>query len=279
VGTSVAFELAHLTRESPMSNLCKTFQSIARKTWARIGKGRRVQHQLLEDTLSDLACLQLKSKHPSEIITRTFNKVQEGVTGADWEWWLSDPSRRLWRGLRVQAKVLNVASGRFEQLHYVTRRGISQIDLLEADAARHRAVPLYALYLESPMLLVRKNPQGWPCLSYPFTPQLFGCAITSTSAVRSINRRDGLHDVIPFAHPWHCLVCCNGYGGGSLPERADHFLLERSLASREGSSVLDTAQLPLHVRRILDEPGRNEVDMDPPDARIGRVTLISDAAI
>jgi hypothetical protein len=76
--------------------------------------------------------LELKIKHPREIITTTFTKPKEAVTGADWEWRLTGPSDD-WLGFRVQAKVIELQSSRYEHLHYKNpKKPDFQADLSEA---------------------------------------------------------------------------------------------------------------------------------------------------
>jgi hypothetical protein len=262
-----------------MSSLCATFRQLAVETWNRIGQGRLVGHQLLEDTITDLICLELKTRHPTAITTYTFNKVTEGTTGADWEWWLSDPLRKQWLGIRVQAKILHTASSRFKQLHYVTSSKGPQISLLESDAASNGAIPLYCLYLEFDSRLSGVTASPWPCPTFAHAPDLWGCALCSTSNIRKLKSRDGLADVLPFANPWHCLVCCSGYGGDSLPARAAGLLTRTQLIGEASGRQLKTReQLPEYVRRLAEEGGASIEDLQTQDERLGRVTLIFEPA-
>ena len=90
-------------------------------------------HQPLEETFTDLNILELKCRHPTEIYSEVFTKRREGVNGADWEWWLTNKSRSLWLGLRVQAKVLHLANNTFEHLHYRRRKTKTyQLHMLQA---------------------------------------------------------------------------------------------------------------------------------------------------
>ncbi len=75
-------------------------------------KGRWLQRVSItkpsEETFTDNIMLDLKLKHPVEIFTRPFNKREEGVSGADWEWSLTNATEDSWLSLRVQAKILNL---------------------------------------------------------------------------------------------------------------------------------------------------------------------------
>ena len=75
------------------TTLCETFRSLAFRTFEQMGRARRVGHQPLEETFTDTNILELKDRHPAEIFCQTFTKPQEGINGADWEWWLTDASK------------------------------------------------------------------------------------------------------------------------------------------------------------------------------------------
>src|SRR5690349_12453538 len=110
--------------------LCDTFKKQSSTTWNLLLKARRVKSQLLEETLTDVNLLEFKIKHPREIITKTFTKPKEAVTGADWEWWLTGPSGD-WLGFRLQAKVIELQSSLYEHLHYKNpKKPDFQADLL-----------------------------------------------------------------------------------------------------------------------------------------------------
>jgi len=65
--------------------LCDTFRGRALWTWDMLARGRSVDCQIGEETLTDLNILELKIRHASEVYTRTFSKPEEGLNGADWE--------------------------------------------------------------------------------------------------------------------------------------------------------------------------------------------------
>ncbi len=62
---------------------------LSKETWEKIEHSKTVSFQLKEETLTDQDLLGLKSQHPNEIHIRVFNKYEEGMNGADWEWWLT----------------------------------------------------------------------------------------------------------------------------------------------------------------------------------------------
>ena len=133
-------------------SVCDTFRMRAFATWDLLGRAFAVASPIGEETITDLNLLELRSRHPQEVITRSFSKRAEAAEGADWEWWLTGTSRR-WFGLRVQAKVIDVGTVTFPHLHY--RRGARasyQCDQLirRALTATPPRLPIYCLYCHWP---------------------------------------------------------------------------------------------------------------------------------
>lgn len=245
-------------------SLCETFRSLAFLTYTQLAKGRRVGHQPLEETFTDLNILELKDRHPSEIYSKTFSKNREGVNGADWEWWLTNSSRSLWLGLRVQAKVLHLATDSFPHLHY--RSGAPktyQLNKLTSESARDGLFPLYCFYTHGS----HSNPSFQPCKSFPYAPESYGCALTSVDHIADLQAAGEVHDlasVMSAAVPWHCLVCCSGYSKGDLPTRAWAYLqatfeISESAKLKEGIRRGPRAFPPRHVLDALE--GREAEDL------------------
>lgn len=206
--------------------ICDTFRAIAAKTHGHLVLAESASHQPLEETLTDINILQLKLRHPKEVYSQLFNKRREASTGADWEWWLTNARRTAWLGLRVQAKMLHLLSDTYPHLHYVSGKPpVSQVSRLISDAAGYGLTPLYCLYLRLSSAVSMKS--STRCRSLAYAPEHFGCSLAPAIHVRNLqvsgNHCD-LHSVLAGSHPWHCLVCCRGYGGSDLPSRAEAFL-------------------------------------------------------
>ena len=246
-------------------SLCETFRSLAFSTHAQLAKGRRVGHQPLEETFTDLNILELRDRHPSEIYSKTFSKRREGVSGADWEWWLTNRSRSSWLGLRVQAKILHLATDSFPHLHYKSGTPKTyQLSKLKSEAARDRLFPIYCFYTHGTDL---KTASGPTCLSFPYAPESYGCALTSITHVENLQATGEVHDllsVMSAAVPWHCLVCCTGYSNGDLPTRARAYLqatfkITESDAKDKAAGLELRSSPPGHVLDALE--GRETEDL------------------
>jgi hypothetical protein len=184
-------------------HLCHTFLTLAVETHDRLNAARSVGHQLLEETITDLNILALKSLHPTEIYCQTFSKPQEGINGADWEWWLTNPTRSRWLGLRVQAKVLELKSDTFAHLHYRPKRGRAyQSTRLKAAAEADGLIPLYCMYAHPPA-----SAAGWAIHG---SSEAYGCALLQVKEVERLRRRGKSNDFVSVMSrtvPWSCLVC------------------------------------------------------------------------
>ena len=259
-----------------MDPLCATFRELAFETWRRLGNGRRIGHQMLEETITDLNLLEIKSRHPHEVWTQQFSRPAEAVEGADWEWWFTDASRSRWFGCRVQAKIINFANDRFEHLHYRNRTTGYQADTLIDRCDRHpwRPVPLYVLYTHWSSAPQQPNaPRIWKHL--PLSRESFGCSVMGARRVKShrINNshaRD-LDALFPDMYPWHYLVC-RGSDQRFLPDRVrsvcEHLILRAGgddPETPEYSEIYPVLGEPPHyVRQTLE--GRR-TDSDDPSLR------------
>lgn len=252
-------------------SLCKTFLSLAFSTHHRLARARRVLHQPLEETFTDLNILELKSRHSTEIYSEVFSKRREGVNGADWEWWLTNNSRNSWLGLRVQAKVLHLAKNTFEHLHYRDKKTkIYQLHKLQTEAARHGLVPLFCIYVNG---ISRKNLQGRQCLNPAYATQSYGCSLVSSAHVARLQaaaETKDLYSVMREAIPWHCLVCSNCQPqGADLPTRAwaylqNNFVEMRNIATDDAESEIMPGPRPYppnYVHNVLE--GRINEDEPP----------------
>jgi hypothetical protein len=92
--------------------------------------------------------------------------------------------------------------------------------------------------------------------------------------LRSMPSAIGANDIIPFATPWHCLVCCNGYATGDLPARARAFWLHRqgepATAEDEIPELTDTP--PNYVSALM----RGELLELPNDPALRTVTVFKE---
>ncbi len=233
--------------------LCDTFRKLSFETWYKLYSAKTVDMQLGEETITDINLLELKLKHGNEIITKTFTKPKESNTGADWEWWLTGKSKK-WLGIRIQAKILNHKTNKYEHLHYYknnkqkTKKYQSDRLVKSSMSDSIKRIPLYCLYSYWDNLNYNVK---WKCGSYPEVIDSYGCSFISAYDVVKLRQGNkcNLSDVLDYMIPWHCIICCKGFGGDDLPSRALNTIMELTKIS---SIVENPKNKPKF--KLYDEP-------------------------
>ena len=252
--------------------------------WDNLREARNCEHQIGEESLTDLILLRFKKHGQGKIAVQTFTRHQESVNGSDWEWWFTGPSGK-WIGMRVQAKVINLESKEYEHLHYKNNNGF-QVDLLLQDAKTHQLVPLYCMYSNwDPK--ERKIVQF--CKSYKASVRHYGASILSPRVVVNLrnNNQKHLDHIIDKLSPLHCIFCCTGYADADLPHRALRWLAgEKLITTLVNGEIIrpDEPEFylkdepPYYVKQLLD----NELNVefiDIPDNRLKRVSVFEEISL
>ncbi len=277
--------------------LCDTFRSRAFLTWDMLARGRSVDCQIGEETLTDINILELKIRHSSEIYSCTFSKTEEGSNGADWEWWFTGSSGK-WIGFRVQAKVIDIQKNSFNHLHYKQYKSqLYQSDILIKDALQKASplIPLYCLYSNW------NNLPQFPLKyanSYPID-ESYGCSILSAFAVRYLRSKKKklthFQTLLRYMNPWHCLVCCHEYKALDLPHRVFAYWrnsimkIEALILEEIDDNIIEQLDNELndyrpiyHKINLLDQPPEyvnliltNQL-VDQPDPNLRTITIFKE---
>lgn len=257
--------------------LCNTFKRLALDTWDEMQKSRKVNFQLKEETFTDINMLELKIRHSNQVKTKVFTKRQEGINGADWEWWFKGLSNN-WIGFRVQAKILNIQTNEFEHLHYKTpRTGIFQSDKLIKNALSRKTpiIPLYCFFLQT-----NDNQflNKWNCRTFAQLKNFYGCSLTSAFTVQNLRSTKSKHlrDLESYIEPWHCLVCCSGYGKSDFIANIQAYALNVfDFNAKSDINIPEsfiTESPPNYVLEILKN--EKNTDTQPPDEELDGITII-----
>jgi len=216
-------------------NSCALFQALSAATWHRVGNGYRLGVRQGEEGLSDWLLLDLAGAGLNDVVVDKTSKNLEASQGTDWEWWIGNHTTG-WLRYAVQAKVVDVASGRYDTLaHKVS--GTPQIDILDAWATHTRSIPIYCLYSHVPETPARQG--GLPTIPTWHLEQ-YGCAVTPAWQVRTALGVRGARSFSWFYQrgclfPWRCLVCCPAFAVSSAglnpvrPPHVDSPFIHRSL--------------------------------------------------
>lgn len=177
------------------------FEVLAEKTWRSIERFSRNSIHLGEDAITSLNLDALASARPAFVFAED-TRSDESTKGCDFEMWIGSDSVG-WRRYAVQAKKLQISSGRYTSLAHEVG-GTPQIDILESYAAANRALPIYCFYNRS------NKAYQWNC-SLPNCAEQLGCSVTPLGVARSALAKHGGRN-FSFVHaqvetlPWRCLV-------------------------------------------------------------------------
>jgi len=251
--------------------------TIKNSTWAwnKLREARKLDYQIGEESLTDFIILNIKRWGSGKIAVKSFTRHDESLNGADWEWWFTGPSGR-WLGMRVQAKVLNLASEKYKHLHHKNKNG-HQVDLLISDARKKRLVPIYCMFTNWD---TKKYKAGWTCRTYKPTVRHFGTAILNPHFVKQLqsSNETRLSSIIDSLRPMHCIFCCSGFGGGDLPTRALNWLQGAGIlqGTDDGEGYEEAVYLhgeaPFYVYQMLEHDLEGDF-FDLQDERLKRVTV------
>lgn len=239
-------------------SLCQTFKILSFKTWSLLQAARFANHQINEETITDLLMVYLKFNNSYEIFTRTFTRTEEKQNGSDWEWWLIDSTGKKGLGFRVQAKIINFKSDSFQQLYYKNQNNVL---IYQAENSSKKLIPIYCLYSHHDTHLKSE----------------YGCSIMSAYTVKNLKkaktRLSKIKDIRPHMFPWHFLVCiCNLNSiKTSLPLRAwklsQQYGLVENLDNETNGELPNNGDLPDYVLRLInnqyeDNESVKEIEFD-----------------
>jgi len=193
-------------------------EKLASLTWHRIDLAKKYNIQFGEETITNLNLLDIYIYKCSEIYTIQTQKIEESKIGTDWEWWIGNNNKGVFR-YAIQAKKIDQKHC-YKLSYKIKNSGNLQIDLLEQYARANNAKPLYCLYNYLENLVVNNY---WHCCQNQDEEQL-GCTITPSQSVRHIlnnpSQTQNFYDIhsIKETLPWRCLLCNQNGKTSSIDE-------------------------------------------------------------
>ena len=190
------------------------FEYIAKTTWEWLGQARQLKLSFSEETITDIAALQIAGAASNQVKVAKTTRQQEKRYGIDWMWFIGNP-RQGYSRYAVQAKKITLDSS--ANFSYRVRYRVSrtpgsefQIERLEQFAKRARAIPLYCFYNNVNSALATRY---WHCRAYPNQPddiRQMGCTVVPLDAIQVMHKPHHRKD-FPAVHqdvrsiPWRCL--------------------------------------------------------------------------
>jgi hypothetical protein len=264
-----------------MTPLCRTFQDIGHRTSCDLRHAWDANLSFGEETITETLLLDLKRRHPTSVMLKSFNKHDEAQNGADWEWWFIDSRVSQGFPMRVQAKRLAKNATTFRDL-LTYQAGCApqpQIDMLISEAALENMVPIHCFYLEQNVLT---RPSWTSYHKYLTSGRERGCWV-GLSALISQKGSANLRGLQTLLFPWHLLVCPgNAAKGANLPQRVRQTLIQISADSTPqaevGSFPIPAVQegLPDYVTRLMHSRSVDAQDEVLLQKKVQRLVLVVD---
>ncbi len=190
------------------------FEYLARTTWEWLGQARQLKLGFSEETVTDIAALQMAGAASSQIKVSRTTKQQENLFGIDWMWFIGNPTQGYIR-YAVQAKKVTLD----ESTNYSYRlrhpvKGIPgvdfQIELLEQFARKAHAKPIYCFYNNVDQSLATNH---WHCLAFRSQPddiRQMGCTLVPLDTIQLVHEPYHRKDFASIHRdrrsiPWRCL--------------------------------------------------------------------------
>ena len=233
----------------------KLFESLADLTWGYLRDARRLKLGFSEDTISDLAMLEIGRTVPNEVGVFRVSKLDERIVGFDWLWVLfrSGMAPAVYVVQAKKLKLDQTSAYSYGRLRYKAGPRY-QMDALEEFADWIGAIPLYCFYNHVDDDTARLY---WNCrIQQPPDPPQMGCTVVPLDVVRPVHdgrgpkRFDSIH-WHPDAVPWRCLFhpSCTPAGAHNVSSRRQEESMRTgrmraleffpSLAPRSGRQVDD----------------------------------------
>jgi hypothetical protein len=183
---------------SQIKTIFDTFQQQALIIADEVHKAGYTGLGVQEETITDTLLNRIQYEHEENFTTRKFTKKEEGnISGADWLWCIGEPGA--WITFAIQAKIVNINTGRVRYLHY---HNGEQYSLLINFARQFHFIPKYTIYSkvdESIELFSRSVPE----LSKN-PAELWSFAAISPLYTKHLlsPREKHISSVLQFAVPW-----------------------------------------------------------------------------
>lgn len=240
-------------------------ERLAEETWDRLTVGQSLRVSLGEETFTDLNILELRKSGLSDVFAVQLTKGQEAIYGADWEWWVGDPSSG-WFHYVVQAKKLELSTASYRSLRHICKDGRSpdtQLERLEQFAKTYDACPIYCFYnggIEDPAARVTCTERR---------PKQYGCTIASLAAVKPAHKKharkwyENIHRG-ELVHPWRCIVADHASWSAKVGVEGKHPLSTGADMSHSFQKELPPAIKEMFIGNVAQVTGEYLVGLAPP---------------
>jgi hypothetical protein len=232
---------------SQIKTIFNTFQQQALIIAEEVYKAGYTGLGIQEETITDSMLNRIQYEHKENFATRKFTKKEEGnITGADWLWCIGEPGS--WITFAIQAKIVNMKTGRVNFLHY--HHG-DQYLLLINFAKLFHFIPKYTIYSmvdDKIELFSRSIPElsNKPAKFWSLT------AISPIYIKHLLSPKERhVSNVLQFAVPWAYAFCDEG-NENTLIAKAIAMNFENVYWSFENEYRRRHKKKPIHMRKQIN---------------------------
>lgn len=226
------------------------FARAAHWIWRKRGAAKRAGMPFSEESITETILLDMATFVASDLKIISFNKIQEGKIGADWEWCFYDHAKGRYLRFLMQAKLLDDKELHYSHIdRYIGSSGTRQIDRL-IETAENRGIPaLYAFYNHLTDL-ARVPVRTCAC---HHCIECWGATVAEAWAVRDLLPDKSFDTLKGVSMPWLCLLC---------PRHGPADPIDRVLAGVD--SLFDHAEEFSGEGKAIRGPRRPLVENVPP---------------
>ncbi|MCX6083088.1 MAG: hypothetical protein NTW32_26465 [Chloroflexi bacterium] len=220
------------------NTLCQTFHDLALETWATLNQSMVVGLTVGEETITDNNLFVIQSLHPENVAIIKFTRAKESQIGADWDWWLGNPSDG-WIKMRVQAKKIDARRLVYKGIDHPNGTK-QQINNLISRANADGFFPAYCLYNTN----LSPRSSKW------------GCAIAAADEMLIVLEGSKKRSLVEFAKiqsftfPWEKLVC-EKEADNTLPQRILNQITKVAPNTQSTHDEIFSKSLPGNIETLL----------------------------
>lgn len=193
--------------------------AISRTCWRRRGIAKARKLFFSEESVTETILMDLAEIFPGDLAILPFNKNEEGETGADWAWAISNADGTANLPMLVQAKALDLADHAYAELKRTIGKQVPKVRQIDRllDTAQILGWPaIYAFYNHlTDVTRLPKTCQTLPMIPGPIQDEAWGISFADAAQVRvaldpSNDQTFDSHCV--HSRPLICLLCSGGSG-------------------------------------------------------------------
>ena len=186
-------------------NLCKSIENQTNYIKTEMNKAKYTGLGIHEESITDFILNSIQYENRENVLTRKFTRKDENsISGADWLWCIGE--RNSWITFAVQAKIMNINTGKVHFLHY-SKENNEQFSKLHKFCKTFSFIPEYSIYARvdhdvKPFLRSLPEFKSLPISDWSFSA-------ISPKYVKNLrtSQEKQISKVLYYSIPWKYILC------------------------------------------------------------------------